>query len=230
MNQKQKQQLTVLGIVVVTAIIAVLVIIVAAKGQSNAANVDFNEILQTRLSDGGHVLGDPDAPITIVEFADYLCSHCQTYKSTINEMIELFVVTGKAKFEYRMLPTQAASQNLFRLTECMANTGKASFWEIQDTFFDLAASTSVDNIGREAAKKFDISYAEMLTCADALTRSGNAQFVADTNLARAFSITGTPTVRVRYGDSSQLEALINGAPTIDILRDVIEGANLLPVQ
>jgi protein-disulfide isomerase len=29
-----------------------------------------------RLEDGGFVLGDPAAPITIVEFADFLCSHC----------------------------------------------------------------------------------------------------------------------------------------------------------
>jgi protein-disulfide isomerase len=37
----------------------------------------FARLPQTRTADGGFVVGAADAPITIVEFADYACPHCQ---------------------------------------------------------------------------------------------------------------------------------------------------------
>src|SRR5215207_4842489 len=48
-----------------------------------AAGFRFSDVLlelhRERLSDGGFIIGDPDAPITIVEFADWACPHCQDY-------------------------------------------------------------------------------------------------------------------------------------------------------
>ena len=52
------------------------------------ANVfDYSGIPQTRSDDGAFVLGEADAPITIVEFADFLCPHCQTYHATMQKVI-----------------------------------------------------------------------------------------------------------------------------------------------
>gem|GEM_PF-6126817 len=40
----------------------------------------FASLPQSRTEDGGFVVGKPEAPITIVEFVDYACPHCQTYR------------------------------------------------------------------------------------------------------------------------------------------------------
>ncbi|MGQ9910017.1 MAG: thioredoxin domain-containing protein [Candidatus Flexifilum sp.] len=68
---------------------------------------------QSRTPDGGFVLGDPDAPITIIEFADWACPHCQDYHTTISALIADQVAAGRAAFEFRILPT--AGRDLVRL-------------------------------------------------------------------------------------------------------------------
>src|SRR5688572_1885482 len=56
-----------------------------ATPEVTAAVVDnpYADIPFSRTVDGAPVLGDPDAPITIVEFADFACPPCQRYQPTM---------------------------------------------------------------------------------------------------------------------------------------------------
>ncbi|MEM8979513.1 MAG: thioredoxin domain-containing protein [Pseudomonadota bacterium] len=48
------------------------------------------------------VLGDPDAPITMVEYASYTCPHCQRFHTAAFKDIKRdYIDTGKVKFIYR---------------------------------------------------------------------------------------------------------------------------------
>ena len=71
-------------------------------------------------ADGGFVLGNPNAPITMIEFADFACPHCQEYHPMITQFLADYVVTGKAKFEYRVFPTAGGqlSEYTGQLLEC----------------------------------------------------------------------------------------------------------------
>ncbi len=52
------------------------------------------------------VLGKPDAPITVIEYASTTCSHCATFhKSTLPKFKSEWIETGKAKLIYRDFPT-----------------------------------------------------------------------------------------------------------------------------
>ncbi|MBI4837023.1 MAG: DsbA family protein [Candidatus Portnoybacteria bacterium] len=51
------------------------------------------------------VLGDKKAPVTIIEYASYLCGHCVTfYQNTFPKVEENYIKTGKVKFIYRPFP------------------------------------------------------------------------------------------------------------------------------
>ena len=51
------------------------------------------------------VLGDKNAPITMVEFTDYQCGFCQRFHmSTFPEIRKKFIDTGKVRFVSRDLP------------------------------------------------------------------------------------------------------------------------------
>ena len=53
----------------------------------------------------GYTLGDPNAPVTITEFADLRCPVCKSFAlDTANQMIGTFVKTGKAKYQFRIWP------------------------------------------------------------------------------------------------------------------------------
>ncbi|PIB23102.1 thiol-disulfide oxidoreductase [Amylibacter kogurei] len=48
------------------------------------------------------VLGDPDAPITIVEYASFTCPHCRTFHENVYpDLKKNFIDTGKVKFVFR---------------------------------------------------------------------------------------------------------------------------------
>src|SRR5262249_43482071 len=103
-------------IIGVVAIIAAIALILISNNQTGGGNIsasDFNSMPQQRLSDGGFVVGNPDAAVTIVEFADYACPHCQEYKPTIDQFINNYVKTGKAKFELRIFPTAGGQTTAF---------------------------------------------------------------------------------------------------------------------
>lgn len=48
------------------------------------------------------VLGNPDAAVTIMEFASYTCPHCATFHSTVFQQLKTaYIDTGLVRFEYR---------------------------------------------------------------------------------------------------------------------------------
>ena len=231
MTQARQHQLTVLSITAAIAVIAVLIAIVLSNTQpASATDADFNNIPQEHLDNGGFILGDPNAPIIIVEFADFLCPHCQRYKSTINQIIEEHVANGQARLEFRMLPTQQGSDNLFKLAECIDQTEESNFWEAHDELFALAAnSTDRNDIGRISAENLGVSYAEILQCTDDLTRSNSGQYLTDSSLSGPAGVTGTPAIRVRLGGSdAPMQAVFNTLPSFDAISEVILAANAQP--
>ena len=57
---------------------------------------------QVRATDGGFVMGNPDAPIKVVEFGSFTCSHCAEFSVASHEALKRdFVDTGRVSFELR---------------------------------------------------------------------------------------------------------------------------------
>lgn len=55
-------------------------------------------------TNGGHLLGNPDAPEKLVEYMSYTCSHCADFARTGDGAIKLlYVPTGKVSYEIRHL-------------------------------------------------------------------------------------------------------------------------------
>ena len=55
------------------------------------------------------VMGRPDAPVTVVEYASLTCSHCATWHTTVLPAFKArFIETGRVKLVYRDLPTPPA--------------------------------------------------------------------------------------------------------------------------
>lgn len=216
-----KQTLYIIGAVVIGAIVvAVALILLSSQSTVSSAAVDYSTIPQERLDDGGFVIGDPDAPVTVVAFEDFLCPHCQRYKSTVNQFIEQYVSTGLARFEYRFLPAVDAiySPQSAQLAECADILQPGSFWQAHDVLFDIASSVRFNNSSaRDFADRMDIAYADILECLPDAT-----QYLSDTQLADQLGVTGTPTVLVRYGDSRPQRTQFGQQPTFEQLGLIVE--------
>lgn len=63
------------------------------------------QLVDGDLSDDDAVLGDKDAPVTIVEFSDYQCPYCQSFfAETLPGLKKKYIDTGKVKLIYRDFP------------------------------------------------------------------------------------------------------------------------------
>lgn len=64
------------------------------------------EPLSTQEALSERVLGDPAAPITIIEYASLTCPHCAAFHAeTMPRLEKEWIDTGKAKLIYRDFPT-----------------------------------------------------------------------------------------------------------------------------
>jgi protein-disulfide isomerase len=83
--------------------------------------------------------GDPDAPITLEEYSDYLCPFCwRHFHHTLPALLEKYVATGRLKLVYRDFPLVALHATAPRGSEaalCVGEQGAALFWDMHDALF-----------------------------------------------------------------------------------------------
>src|SRR5689334_18125026 len=69
-----------------------------------------------------HVLGKPDAPITLLEYASLTCPHCAHFDTEVlPKLKEKWIDTGKVKLIYRDFPLDDAALKAAQLAECSGN-------------------------------------------------------------------------------------------------------------
>lgn len=180
-----------------------------------------------RRTDGGFVLGDPAAPITIVAFEDFLCPHCQNYQTNVDTFVEEYVRTGQAQFEFRFYPlvNPQYSTTLAKTAECVATQDLSRFWDAHDLLFEFARRGALDDVTSSSASLLNLDANSLEECVDR-----SIQFLIDTQLAQTNFVSGTPAVRARR-DGGDLELIFlgeqpidRGAPTIFQLRALMEGS------
>ncbi len=83
---------------------------------------------------GDHVLGDPKAPITLIEYASFTCPHCAHFHTQIlPEIKKKWIDTGKVKLIYRDFPLDQTALKAAQLAEC---AGKDKYFGVIDMIFE----------------------------------------------------------------------------------------------
>lgn len=179
---------------------------------------NYDAIPQSRTEDGAFLLGDPNAPVTVVAFEDFLCPHCQRYQSTIQDLILFRVTQGEANFEYRMLPAvdPVFSQLAAQLAECSVEQG-ISFWVAHDELFAIASSERFNNqSARTFADNLNLDYGTLLECTETAS-----QVINDSQLASQLGVSGVPTIGIRINGGDIRLDLLPQQPTLEQLMTVI---------
>jgi len=69
---------------------------------------------------GEQTLGDPSAPVTVIEYASMTCSHCADFhENTFTPFKEKYIDTGKVHFIFREFPLDALATSAFVLARCL---------------------------------------------------------------------------------------------------------------
>jgi protein-disulfide isomerase len=79
---------------------------------------------------GERVLGDPEAPVTIIEYSSLTCPHCAAFHTgTLPEIKERFIETGQAKIVYRDFPLDQNALNAAVIAHCAGDDRYFAFLE-----------------------------------------------------------------------------------------------------
>ena len=88
------------------------------------------------------MMGDKNAPVTMVEFSDLQCPFClRFFKDTFPQIKKEYIDTGKVKFYFRHLPLvqlHPMAMSFAHATECANEQGK--FWEMHDKIYNEQAT------------------------------------------------------------------------------------------
>jgi protein-disulfide isomerase len=151
----------------------------------------------------GVTRGDPDAPVTIVEFADYQCPACGAFGLSVKPRVDLtYVETGKAKFVYYDFPLIQIHEHAFlaaRAGRCANDQGK--FWEFQDQLFRNQPSWPTASSPTSKFMDYAVTVGLDEDAFESCVNSDRHADVVSANmrLAQELGIEGTPTIMVSSG-------------------------------
>jgi predicted DsbA family dithiol-disulfide isomerase len=138
--------------------------------------------------DPTRVRGNPDAPVTIVEFTDFQCPFCERVQPTLLSLLKRY--EGKVKLAFRDFPlremhpqAQAASE----ASRCAGDQGK--FWEYHDLLFAANRQFEDDEL-KSYARKLGLDGNKF----DACLSSGKYEAAVNQDLVEAqrLGVGGTP--------------------------------------
>jgi protein-disulfide isomerase len=86
------------------------------------------------VTSADRVLGRADAPVTVIEYASFVCSHCANWHTTVLPAFKArFIDTGQVRLVYRNLPTNPA-QVAARAAGIARCGAPAKFFDVASSF------------------------------------------------------------------------------------------------
>jgi protein-disulfide isomerase len=167
-------------------------------------------------------LGDPAAPITIVEFSDFGCPYCRVHASSVfKELKTQYIDTGKVYYVFKDFPIRELHPQARLAAEAAECAGaQGGYWPMHDQLF--AEPSEWDGGSAETAEASFRRYAERI----GLDRAAFEQCLAsdqftdeiqrDYDEARALGLTGTPAFVING-------KLLSGARPIQQFSSVLDG-------
>jgi protein-disulfide isomerase len=155
------------------------------------------------------IRGVLDAPVTVVEYADYECPYCQQIQPTLDRLEKEF--KGKLAFAYKEvpLPNHPHAQKAAEAARCAGVQGK--YWDYHDLLYSTK-KLEVANL-KETARTLQLDGKSFDKCLD----SGEQSEAVKTQLAegQALGLQGTPSFFING-------RLFSGGLTYEQLAAVVE--------
>ncbi len=146
-------------------------------------------LLEHLVRPDSHTTGNPQAPLTVVEFGDFQCPVCGRVESVVQEIRQKYGTQIRFVFrQYPIAQLHAHAEKAAEASECAAEQGR--FWEAEEKLYENQTDLSESAIKRYAAE-LGLDQDRFNQC----LASGKmaARVRRDVDDARALGITGTPT-------------------------------------
>lgn len=172
-----------------------------------ALNISFTQNIDVSTAP---FLGNPDAPVTLVEFSDFQCPYCSKVKPILDELLKANPDTLKVAFIH--IPLRMHPQAEIAARGAIAAQKQGKFWEMHDELFQTN-NLSLQTI-EASAQKIGLNMEEFKKDIDAAATQ--QQLAKDLFEAKKAEVTGTPTlfingVRAKSRSFKDLQAMVDQA-------------------
>ena len=175
------------------------------------------------------ILGDENAPLTLIEFGDYQCTYCKKFfRETVESILINYVETGKVKMLFKdFIVVDGAvggndSMNAANAAHCANDQGM--FWQFHSTLYNNWAGEGTGWVSSEQLNKFantlELDMDEFSNCVSELKWKKLVNASHDD--AIALGVTATPTFFVIDENRNVLK--ITGAQHYDVFKEVFDSA------
>ncbi len=217
MNKKRILTGVIISIVIISAIV------VYSSSSVETGNLDVGTHGTVSTTMGSSILGNPSAPITIVEFGDYQCHQCYNwFHNTKHSVFQNYVDTGKANFVFVDLAFLGRdSPKAAQASYCAEDQGKC--WEYHNQLY-TAQESQIDNgwANSERLTAFafglDLDMELFDSCLDSGKYTKRVQYNIDE--AKKLGASGTPTFFI-VGPDDQQQKLV-GAQPYSVFKQVLD--------
>lgn len=137
------------------------------------------------------MLGQADAPVTVVEFTDFQCPFCRRFiDGSFPGLKDKYIATGKVRWVVRDLPLgfHANARKAAQAAHCAGDQGK--YWEMRELLFQNNRDLGEDKLPEYAAQ-LQLEASGFRACLEGDKHLD--QIDADLKMAEAVGITGTPS-------------------------------------
>lgn len=170
--------------------------------------------------------GNPNAPITIIEFSDYECPFCgRFYVNTLPLIEENYINTGKVNFVYRDFPIQSIHPNAVPAAlaaECADDQGM--FWQFHDMIFEnksiwekLEGEKLLNEFGRYSVV-LGLNIEEFNSCLESNKHLDEVR--NDLQDGQSYGVSGTPGFFIGNDNSGYIK--VSGAKPYPIFEEILE--------
>lgn len=215
---KQKRQDTWVIVLISVVALAIIGLIVFANLPKTTANVGTatNPAATVDTTDkpmqDGLSMGDPNAPVKVVEFADFVCPYCQLYwKQLEPTIISQYIATNKVYYTYTPMAF-LGQESVIAAEAALCANDQGKFWQYRDYVLSHYTGENVGDYTQDSltqfAKALNLDMDKFSAC---LTSGEKQQEITDANTyASGQGVNYTPAFMVNgkvYSSSDMQQAI-----------------------
>jgi len=186
--------------------------------------IENDEVLFSKknlMENGSPILGDPSAPITILEWGDYQCTFCYRFhQSSLNIILEEYIDSGKINLVFKDFPLNGPDSILgAEAAYCAGDQGK--YWSFHNELYSNWAGERTGWINYDSlnqfAKSVNLELDEFTSCLD--EHKYKQKVLELEKFGKEIGIDATPSFLI-FNDKKIIK--IKGNQPIDAFRQAID--------
>ncbi len=201
-KKRQRQTTILIGIGVVAVLAVLLVLLISGPAEApipTESAARYEGIAQSKTSEGFPVLGNADAPVKVIEYSSFDCTHCEEFHaSAVPALVDR---ARKGEIQLTYVPvfgsgSVANGQGAAQAAVCAGEQGK--FWEFHDALFNwqVTYANTAFSQNRLSAGITNLGIDKPTWDACMTSALPNDVVNAAVEAGRVQNIAGTPTILV----------------------------------